>query len=333
MKAWTYNRYGSPDNLELREVPLPVPGPKEVLVKVQSSSLNSADLRLLTADPALIRLVFGLRRPRGTRIPGMDIVGVVEAVGPKVSDFAVGDAVYGESGGKSFAEFAAVKTSRLTHRPDTLDPVEAAASPLAALTALEAVVGVGKVESGDRVLVTGASGGVGSFAVQIAKAHGAHVTGVCSGTKGDFVLSLGADRVIDYHAEDFADGTELYDLIVHAGGARPLRSFRRILAPRGTLALVGGDGGKIVGPIGLLIRSLLVSPFVRQRLRAVTDPTDPKGLDALAPLFANGAVRPAVDKVFPLAEAADAFRYLEAGKVRGKVVISVQTTPPHRLRG
>ncbi|MBN2177437.1 MAG: NAD(P)-dependent alcohol dehydrogenase [Demequinaceae bacterium] len=323
MKAWVYTRYGSPDTLELREVPVPVPGPKEVLVKVQATSLNSADLRLLRADPALIRLFFGLRRPRGTRIPGMDVAGVVEAVGSRVTGFAVGDAVYGESGGKCLADFAAVKASRLTYRPDTLDPIEAAATPLAALTALEAVVCVGRVESGGRVLVTGASGGVGSFAVQIAKAHGAHVTGVCSGAKGDFVLSLGADRIIDYDAEGFADGPELYDLIVHAGGAYPLKTFRRALTPRGTLALVGGDGGKFVGPVGLLIRSLLVSPFVRQRLRTVSDPTDPKGLDTLAPFFANGTVRPAIDRIFPLADAADAFRYLEARKVRGKVVISM----------
>ncbi|MEV7562159.1 NAD(P)-dependent alcohol dehydrogenase [Streptomyces sp. NPDC089795] len=320
MKAMVQDVYGSPEVLRMEETDRPEPGRGEVLVRVRAAGVDQGVWHLMTGLPYAVRAVSGLRRPR-TRVRGMDVAGVVEAVGPEVTRFRPGDEVYGNCKG-SFAEFALAKEGTLAPKPAGLGFDQAAAVPVSACTALGAVRDSGQVEAGQRVLVLGASGGVGSFAVQVAKAYGAHVTGVCSTTKTDLVRSLGADEVIDYTRQDPVDGSRRYDVILDIAGNRPIARLRRALTPRGTLAIVGGeDGGDWIGGNQRQLGAMLLSPFVGHRLRAHGTLVRSRDLEALTELIEAGSVTPAVDRTYPLAELPDAIRYLRDGHVRGKVTI------------
>ncbi|MFD9011811.1 NAD(P)-dependent alcohol dehydrogenase [Streptomyces sp. NPDC059552] len=320
MKAMVQDSYGPPAVLRLEEVERPTPGRGEVLVQVRAAGLDQGVWHLMAGMPYAVRAVSGLRRPRN-RIRGMDVAGVVEAVGPDVTRFRPGDEVYGNCHG-SFAEFACAKEGALAPKPESLDFEQAAAVPVSGCTALGAVRDSGRVEAGRSVLVLGASGGVGSFAVQVAKAYGAHVTGVCSTTKTDLVRSLGADEVLDYTQEDPVDGSRRYDVILDIAGNRPISRLRRALTAGGTLAIVGGEGGgKWLGGNERQLGAMLLSPFVGHRLRAHGTLVRSRDLETLTELIEAGAVRPAVDRTYPLAEVPDAMARLRDGQVRGKLVI------------
>ncbi|MFI1650971.1 NAD(P)-dependent alcohol dehydrogenase [Streptomyces avidinii] len=320
MKAMVQDRYGPPAVLRLEEVERPDPGRGEVLVRVRAAGVDQGVWHLMAGLPYAVRAVSGLRTPR-TRVRGMDVAGVVEAVGPDVTRFRPGDEVYGNCSG-SFAEYAVAKEGTLAPKPAGLDFEQAAAVPVSGCTALGAVRDSGRVEAGRSVLVLGASGGVGSFAVQVAKAYGAHVTGVCSTAKTDLVRSLGADEVLDYTHQDPVDGSRRYDVILDIAGNRPIARLRRALTPRGTLAIVGGEGGgKWIGGNERQLGAMLLSPFVGHRLRAHGTLVRSRDLEALTELIEAGAVTPAVDRIYPLAEVPDAIRRLRDGQVRGKLVI------------
>ncbi len=323
MKAIVQDVYGTADVLALRDVPRPVPGDGEVLVRVRAAGVDQGVWHLMTGLPYLIRLFgFGLTKPK-VPVRGREVAGVVEAVGTGVTRLQVGDEVFGTCEG-SFAEYVCAKEDRLARKPRNLTFEEAAASPISGVTALQAVRDAGEVTVGEKVLVIGAGGGVGSFAVQIAKAFGADVTGVCSTGKMDLVRSLGADAVIDYTKDLFPAGGKLYDVIVDTAGNRPLSLLRRILAPRGTLVIVGGErGGKLTGGFERSLGAPLVSLFSRQKFTAVVSKETHLDLEALTALIEAGSVAPAVDKVFSLAEAPGAVRYLREGRSRGKVVVRV----------
>ncbi|KOU21793.1 NAD(P)-dependent alcohol dehydrogenase [Streptomyces sp. WM6368] len=320
MKAMVQDSYGPPAVLRLEEVERPTPGRGEVLVQVRAAGLDQGVWHLMAGMPYAVRAVSGLRRPRN-RIRGMDVAGVVEAVGPDVTRFRPGDEVYGNCSG-SFAEYACAKEGALAPKPESLDFEQAAAVPVSGCTALGAVRDSGRVEAGRSVLVLGASGGVGSFAVQVAKAYGAHVTGVCSTTKTDLVRSLGADEVLDYTQEDPVDGSRRYDVILDIAGNRPISRLRRALTAGGTLAIVGGEGGgKWLGGNERQLGAMLLSPLVGHRLRAHGTLVRSRDLETLTELIEAGAVRPAVDRTYPLAEVPDAVARLRDGQVRGKLVI------------
>ncbi len=320
MKAMVQDSYGPPAVLRLEEVERPAPGRGEVLVRVRAAGVDQGVWHLMAGMPYAVRAVSGLRRPRN-RVRGMDVAGVVEAVGPDVTRFRPGDEVYGNCSG-SFAEYACAKEGTLAPKPESLDFEQAAAVPVSGCTALGAVRDSGRVEAGRSVLVLGASGGVGSFAVQVAKAYGAHVTGVCSTTKTDLVRSLGADEVLDYTHEDPVDGSRRYDVILDIAGNRPISRLRRALTAGGTLAIVGGEGGgKWIGGNERQLGAMLLSPFVGHRLRAHGTLVRSRDLETLTELIEAGAVRPALDRTYPLAELPDAIRHLRDGHVRGKLVI------------
>ncbi|WP_328965044.1 NAD(P)-dependent alcohol dehydrogenase [Streptomyces virginiae] len=320
MKAIVQDVYGPPEVLRMEEMERPVPGRREVLVRVHAAGVDQGVWHLMAGMPYAVRAVSGLRTPR-TRVRGMDVAGVVEAVGPDVTRFRPGDEVYGNCAG-SFAEYARAKEGALAPKPAGLSFEQAAAVPVSACTALGAVRDSGQVQAGQRVLVLGASGGVGSFAVQVAKAYGAHVTGVCSTTKTDLVRSLGADEVLDYTRQDPVDGSRRYDVILDIAGNRPISRLRRALTPRGTLAIVGGEGGgNWIGGNQRQLGAMLLSPFVGHRLRAHGTLVRSRDLEALTELIEAGEVTPAVDRTYPLAEVPDAIRYLRDGHVRGKVAI------------
>ncbi|MFD4913030.1 NAD(P)-dependent alcohol dehydrogenase [Streptomyces virginiae] len=320
MKAIVQDVYGPPEVLRMEEMERPVPGRREVLVRVRAAGVDQGVWHLMAGLPYAVRAVSGLRTPR-SRVRGMDVAGVVEAVGPDVTRFRPGDEVYGNCSG-SFAEYACAKEGSLAPKPVGLSFEQAAAVPVSACTALGAVRDSGQVKAGQRVLVLGASGGVGSFAVQVAKAYGAHVTGVCSTTKTDLVRSLGADEVLDYTRQDPVDGTHRYDVILDIAGNRPISRLRRALTPRGTLAIVGGEGGgNWIGGNQRQLGAMLLTPFVGHRLRAHGTLVRSRDLEALTELIEAGSVTPAVDRIYPLAEVPDAIRYLRDGQVRGKVVI------------
>ncbi|MFE5866702.1 NAD(P)-dependent alcohol dehydrogenase [Streptomyces virginiae] len=320
MKAIVQDVYGPPEVLRMEEMERPVPGRREVLVRVRAAGVDQGVWHLMAGLPYAVRAVSGLRTPR-SRVRGMDVAGVVEAVGPDVTRFRPGDEVYGNCSG-SFAEYARAKEGSLAPKPAGLSFEQAAAVPVSACTALGAVRDSGQVKAGQRVLVLGASGGVGSFAVQVAKAYGAHVTGVCSTTKTDLVRSLGADEVLDYTRQDPVDGTHRYDVILDIAGNRPISRLRRALTPRGTLAIVGGEGGgNWIGGNQRQLGAMLLAPFVGHRLRAHGTLVRSRDLEALTELIEAGSVTPAVDRIYPLAEVPDAIRYLRDGQVRGKVAI------------
>ncbi|MFF3441926.1 NAD(P)-dependent alcohol dehydrogenase [Streptosporangium sp. NPDC002721] len=316
MKAIVQDEYGPPRTLSLGEVPIPTPGAGDVLIRVRAAGVDYGVWHLMTGLPLIGRLGFGLRRPR-RRVPGMDVAGVVESVGADVTAFRPGDEVYGEATG-AYAQFALARPHKLARKPANLNFTEAAAVPVSGVTALRAV---GQVTAGQKALVIGAGGGVGSFATQLLAAGGAHVTAVCSTAKADLVRSLGAQAVIDYTREPL---TGTYDLIVDIAGIRPLPLLRGLLTERGRLVIVGGEGGgRWFGGLGRPLAARLITPFIRQRLDAPISLTRTAGLDTLRDLIEAGAVRPAVGRTYPLAETPTAVSDLAAGNAPGKLVITV----------
>ncbi|GAT69685.1 NADPH:quinone reductase [Planomonospora sphaerica] len=323
MRAVVRDRYGSPDVLRLEEIGRPVAGDDEVLVRVRAAAVNSADCKLMRGEPSLVRLMgYGVFKPK-QRILGRDFAGRVEAVGRNVGNFRPGDEVFGETAGGAFAEYVSVREGALGPKPENLTFEQAAAVPLAGSTALQGLRDRGGVRPGQRVLVNGASGGVGTFAVQIAKALGAEVTGVCSARNAELVRSLGADRVVDYATEDFTRSGRRYDLVLDVAGSRSLRALRSVLDPGGTLVLCSGEGGRRIGPMGHIVGALALSLFVGQSLRPLAAKTTAESLAALRELVESGKVVPAVDRTYPLSEAPEAMRYLEEEHARAKIVITV----------
>jgi NADPH:quinone reductase-like Zn-dependent oxidoreductase len=321
MKAIVQRRYGSPDVLQLREVDEPVVGDDQVLVRVRAAAVNIGDWHLLRGVPYVIRLFAGLRGPR-REIPGLDIAGQVEAVGGNVRQFRPGDEVFGWCKG-AFAEYACAAESDLLPRPANLTSEQSAAVGDSALTALAAVRDQGRVKPGDKVLINGASGGVGTFAVQIAKSFGANVTGVCSARNLDTVRSLGADQVIDYTREDFTQTGQRYDVMLDLVGTRSLSDCRRALTARGTYVVVGvKDMGRWLG-LGRQVKALLLSPFVRQRMRVFVVRHNRQDLAVLKELVEAGKIAPVIDSRFALSDVPDALRYQGEGHARGKIVIAV----------
>jgi NADPH:quinone reductase-like Zn-dependent oxidoreductase len=321
MRAVLHDRYGTAEVLRLGRVPRPVIGEHDVLVEVRAAGLDRGTEHLITGKPYAMRLAFGLRRPRNP-VPGRDVAGTVVEVGAAVTRFAVGDEVYGVAPG-SFAEYAVARESRLARKPANLSFSQAAVVPVSAATALRALVDVGRVQAGQSVLVIGASGGVGSYAVQLAKAFGAEVTGVCSSAKADLVSSLGADHVIDYTREDFADGSRRYDLVLDIAGNPSLTRLRRALRPRGTAVFVGGENAGVLVGMGRQLRGVLLSVFLRQRLAFLVSKEHASDYDRLTELIEAGRLVPSIDRTYPLEDAPLAVRQLEAGHVRGKVAITV----------
>lgn len=322
MRAIVQDRYGSADVLELREIDVPLVGDDDVLVRVVAAGVDRGVWHLMTGLPYPTRLAFGFRRPR-TAVPGMDVAGVVEAVGSRVSRFAEGDMVFGVGRG-TFAEYAAVSEDKLAAVPRNLDIVAAGALAVTGSTALQAVEDHGRVGPGDRVLVLGASGGVGTYAVQIARALGAEVTGAAGTDKLELVRRLGVERVIDYRTDDPLDGSHRYDVIIDAGGNRSLRDLRRALTPAGTLVIVGGEGGgRWLGGLDRQVRAMLLSAVSRRRLTTFVAAEDADHLERLADLVETGHVTPVVECGFPLERTADAIDHLAAGRARGKVVVEI----------
>ncbi len=323
MHAVTQDAYGPPDALTVGEVPVPRPGAGQVLVAVTAAGVDRGVWHLVAGLPYVLRLGVGLRRPRQP-VAGLDVAGVVVAVGAGVTRFRTGQRVFGIGTG-SWAEYAVAREEKLSHVPDGVDLVGAATVAVSGSTALQALHDVGRVQPGQRVIVLGASGGVGSHAVQIARAAGAHVTGVASGAKTDLVRSLGADEVVDYTTSDPFAGGRRYDLVLDIGGRRPLRTLRRALTPRGTLVIVGGEGGdRLSGGTDRQLRAMALSPFVRQRLTTFVAREHHSSTDRLAELLADGRLRPAVGRRYRLEEAAAALSDLVAGRTRGKSVIVVR---------
>ncbi len=325
MKAITRDAYGSADVLEVRDVERPVIAADEVLVRVQAAGLDRGAVHVMTGRPYLMRLAgFGVRRPKRPGL-GSELAGRVEVVGTEVTGYTVGDQVYG-TGQSTFAQYAAAGTGTLAAMPANLSFEQASAVPVSGVTALQALRDHGRLASGQSVLVIGASGGVGSFAVQIAKHLGAQVTGVCSPAKLDFVRGIGADHVVDYTTSELTDGDVRYDLVIDIAGNRPVKVLRRLLTPKGTLVFVGGEGGgQLTGGMGRQLRSIALSPFVGQRLGTPwVAKVKTADLDTLRTMIESGAVTPAIDRVCPLSEIPAALRDLEAGRVRGKIVA---TTP------
>jgi NADPH:quinone reductase-like Zn-dependent oxidoreductase len=323
MRAIVQDAYGSADVLELRDIDRPEIGDDEVLVRVHAAGLDRGVWHLMTGLPYPIRLAgYGLRAPK-TPVRGMDMAGVVEAVGNDVTRFQPGDAVFGIGNG-SYAEYARASEDKLAPKPANLTFEQAAAVAISCSAALQALRDHGRVEPGQHVLIIGASGGIGTYAVQLAKAFGADVTGVCSATKVEMVRSLGADHVIDYTHEDFADGEQRYDVILDIGGNSSLSRLRRALSPKGTLVIVGGEkGGRWLGGIDRQLRAILLSRFVGQKLTTFVSRERHEDLMVLKALIEAGKITPVIDRRYPLTETPEAIRYLEQGRARGKVIITV----------
>ncbi len=323
MHAIVQDTYGTAEVLHLAEIDRPAVAADEVLVQVRAAGVSRGTWHLMTGQPYLMRVIgFGLRRPKNP-VAGQDVAGVVVEVGSDVTRFEAGDEVFGIARG-AFAEYAAAPQDKLARKPAGISFAEAAVAPVSAITALQALRDKGRVEAGQTVLVIGASGGVGTYAVQLAKVFGAHVTGVSSTAKVDLVQRLGADHVVDYTREDFADGNRRYDLILDIGGNSSLSRLRRALQPAGTLVIVGGEeGGKLAGGFSRSLRAPLLSLFVSQRLAMHTTKEHYADLDVLRPLLEDGSITSAIDTNYPLAETPAAMRHLEAGQVRGKIAITV----------
>ena len=324
MRAVTQRAYGSTEVLEVATIDRPAIADGEVLIEVEAAGLDRGVWHLMTGTPYLIRIMgFGLTRPKNP-VPGMDVAGRVVAVGDNVTRFAVGDEVFGIGTG-TFAEFAVAKESKLAHKPDTITFDQAAASAISGITALEALTTRGRLQPGQHVLVIGASGGVGSFTVQLAKALGAIVTGVASTRKLDAVRALGADHVIDYSTQAIDDGGRRYDLIVDIGGRNTLSRLRRALTPTGTLVIVGGeDGDRLTGGIGRQLRAALLSPFVKQRLTFFMSSESLDSIEALAEHLSRGTITAAVGRRFTLEEVPRAIDAMEAGTLTAKAVITLK---------
>ncbi|MEO3826490.1 NAD(P)-dependent alcohol dehydrogenase [Actinomadura sp. B10D3] len=314
-----------PDVLTQKDVDEPAIGRDDVLVRVRAASVNPYDWRHVAADPKLVRLSIGLRRPKPGLVPGADLAGVVERVGDDVTGFRPGDEVFGEVRLGSFAELVAVPQDRLAVKPGDLTFEQAASVSMAGHTALQGLRDVGKISAGQRVLIIGASGGIGTFAVQLARTFGAEVTGVCSTRNVELVRSLGADDVVDYTREDVLKRDERYDLLVDIVGNRSFAALRRVLTPSGTLVIVGGIAsrrGGLLGPAAQVMRGALTSPFVSQRLATVSWKPNSADLRFLAGLMEEERIAPVIDRTYPFAEIPDALRYIERGHARGKVAIT-----------
>jgi NADPH:quinone reductase-like Zn-dependent oxidoreductase len=322
VKAITQDRYGSADVLELRDIDPPAAGDHEVVVRVHAAGLARGVVHLMTGEPYLMRLMgFGLRRPKNP-VLGNDVAGTVSAIGPGVTRFKVGDEVFGIAKG-SYAEYAAAREDKLALKPPSVTFEHAAAMGVSGLTALRAL-DAARVTAGQSVLIVGASGGVGTYAVQIAVAMGATVTGVSSGSKTDLVTSLGAQHTIDYNQVDVTDGTRTYDVVLDIGGMTPVSHLRRALTPKGTLVIVGGESGSTWSPgMGRQLTAAAVSPFVGQRLVSILNKEHYSGLERLAKFATAGDLTPCVERSYPLAQVPDAIRRLEAGDIRGQLVITL----------
>ncbi len=322
MRAIVYEKYGSPDVLELKEIDKPVPKDDEVLVRIYAAGINPFDWHYMRGHPYMVRMVTGLRKPRRAAILGSDMAGEVESIGKNVTRFSPGDDVFAEVGTGGGAEYICFSERKLGLKPANLTFEQAAAVPMAATTALVGIREVGNVQPGQKVLINGASGGVGTFAVQIAKAFGAEVTGVCSKRNLDLVRSIGADHVIDYTQEDFTQGDKRYDMILDTVGNHPISACRSVLTPRGTYGATGGGGGRWLGPAAQQLKSALLSPFVSQKMVPVNDKPNTE-LGCLKELIEAGKVTPVIDRTYALSETPEAMRHLEGGHARGKVVISI----------
>src|SRR5215217_2469802 len=324
MKAIVQDKYGSADVLEPRDVEIPQPGDNDLLIRVHAAGVDPGVWHLMTGLPYLVRVMgFGFRKPK-IRIRGSDAAGTVEAAGRNVTQLKEGDPVYGTCDG-SFAEYACAKAERVAPKPSNLSFEQAAAVPVSGMTALNGLRDAGKIQPEQKVLIIGAAGGVGTYAVQLAKAFGAVVTGVCSRSKAELVQAIGADEVIDYTREDCTDGTRRFDLILDTAGRRPLSQLRRALTPQGTLVIVGGEGGdRWLGGFQRQIFARLRSRFSEQKLLGLMYKQRQQDLLTLKDLIEAGKFTPVIDRTFPLKEAPQAIRYLEQGHARGKVVVTVE---------
>jgi NADPH:quinone reductase-like Zn-dependent oxidoreductase len=325
MKAIVQDRYGSSEALAFREVDMPVAADNDVLVRVRAASLNARDWHVMRGDPYLARLSLGLFHAPRMKIRGSDFAGRVEAVGRAATRFRPGDEVFGEFDG-AFAEYVRVPDDMVERKPANLTFEQAAAVPLAANTALMGLRDAARIQPGQQVLINGASGGVGTFAVQIAAAFGATVTGVCSTRNADLVRSIGADHVVDYTRDDFMRAGQRYDVVFDLVGNRSLSDLRRALTPAGTLILSGGgvfEGGSVVGPMGLIVKGTVLSRFVSNRLVVLTAKASRENLATLRELAESGKLTPVIDRTYPLSEASDAMRYVEQEHARAKVVLTV----------
>ncbi len=331
MTAITQDRYGRAEVLALDTVAVPTPEHDEVLIEVVAAGIDRGTCHLMTGTPYLIRLAgFGFTKPKN-RVPGLDVAGRVVAVGSGVTRFVPGDEVFGIGNG-SLAEFAVAKENKLAVKPASSSFEQAAVAAVSGITALQALTDVGGAQPGQRVLIVGASGGVGSFAVQLAKALGTHVTAVASARNLDFVRTLGADHVVDYTAQDFTATGERYDLVVDIGGRNTIRRLRSVLTATGTLVIVGGeDGNRFTGGVGRQLRALMLSPFLQQRLTTFVSTEHHSFMERLAEHIEVGAVTPAVQARYPLAEAAKAIEQVATGKATGKTVIVVRDTGAGRV--
>lgn len=321
MKAIVYHRYGSPDVLRLEEVPKPDVGDGDVLVRVRAAAVNPLDWHLLRGMPYIVRPSSGWFKPK-RNIPGVDVAGVVETVGRNVTEFQPGDEVFGEKS-RACAEYVCGPEKLFMRKPANLTLEEAAAVPVGAATALQALRDKGNVQPGQKVLINGASGGVGTFAVQLARSFGAEVTGVCSTPNLDLVRSIGADHVIDYTRQNFTRSKERYDLIIDNAGSHSLLAMRRVLARTGTMVLVGASKGNWIGPIARILGASRLSRFGSQKMVGMLTDIQPEDLVFLKDLIEAGKVTPVIDRRYPLSEVPDAIRYLETMHARGKVVITV----------
>lgn len=322
MKAVIQHRYGSVDALTHEVIPRPVNSADEVLVQVRAAAVNHADWVYVSGKPLIARLAFGLGKPKA-RVRGKDVSGVVAAVGANVAGFDIGDEVYAEVVAGAFAEYVAVPARLLARKPVALSFEQAAAVPLSARTALQGLRDGGKVKAGDKVLINGASGGVGTYAIQIAKSLGAEVTAVCSARNAAAARSLGADSVVDYTVEDFTQSGRRFDVIFDLVGNHSLKQFRQALNRRGVLVLGSGAGSPVFGPMGSIVKALALSPFVSQRLGIVPAVVGTQALDQVRELVESGHVTPAIERSFPLNEVPDAIRHLVEDHARGKIVITV----------
>jgi NADPH:quinone reductase-like Zn-dependent oxidoreductase len=321
MKAIIYHQYGSPDVLQLREIAEPIVGDNDVLVRVRAASANPYDWHFMRGSPLFMRLQIGLFKPKKQSL-GADLAGQVEAVGKNVSTFSPGDEVFGFGGG-SFAEYVCVQQDMLALKPENLSFEQAAAVPLAGLTALQALRDYGAVRAGQKVIINGASGGVGTFAVQIAKSFGAEVTGVCSERNVDLVKSIGADRVFDYNHEDFTSSGEHYELMLDNVGNHSPTACRKILTKDATYLAIGAPGDGLLGPLGPLFATLALSLFVSQKMSPMLAKASQADLLTLKSLLESEAIRPVMDRHFTMSEVPEAIRYLEEGHVRGKIAITI----------
>jgi NADPH:quinone reductase-like Zn-dependent oxidoreductase len=322
MKALILERYGPPMQvLSVQDIDRPIPGSHDVLVRVLAAGVDPGVWHLVRGEAYIGRLVLGLRQPK-RQVVGQDVAGIVEEVGSDVVRFSLGDEVFAQADG-TFAEYVCVNEDLLEHKPAGLTFQEAAAVPLSANTALIALRDVGRLQPGQDVLVNGASGGVGTFAVQIAVTYGAHVTAVCGPDSTDLVRALGADHVIDYTTEDFTHSGRRYDVILDLAGSHSLQGLRKALTSTGALVLCSGSGGRWLGPVGRIALANLLSPFVRQQLRTVLARPSRQNLATIKELIDAGRLRPVIDRTYALAEAPEAIRHVEEGHPRGKVVIAV----------